>query len=112
MIVVRAYLLIGFPGETWESIEVMRCWLDRAPRRRQPAHDSALSGITSVGARVSALRCGFQKTRSLRCGELNDDDPKTLVLDLPTMTKAELFQARGELHEWIVNNISLRLANR
>ena len=44
--------------------------------------------------------------------ELNDDDPKTLVLDLPTMTKTELFQARTELHEWIVDNISLRLANR
>jgi hypothetical protein len=35
-----------------------------------------------------------------------------LVLDLATMTKAELFQTRGELHEGIVNNISLRLANR
>lgn len=44
--------------------------------------------------------------------ELNDDDPKTPVLDLPTMTKDELFQARTELHEWIVENISLRLANR
>lgn len=44
--------------------------------------------------------------------EPNDDAPKTLVFDLPTMTKAELFQARGELREWIVNNISLRPANR
>jgi len=44
--------------------------------------------------------------------ELNDDDPKTLVLDLPTMSKEELFQARTELHDWIVENISLRLANR
>ena len=44
--------------------------------------------------------------------ELNDDDPQTLVLDLPTMSRADLFQARSYLHNWITENISLRLANR
>ncbi len=34
------------------------------------------------------------------------------LFDLPMMTTAELFQAHGELHEWIVSNMSLRLANR
>src|SRR5260370_7909159 len=35
-IVARAYLLIGFPGETWESIEEMRLWLDNP--QPHPAH--------------------------------------------------------------------------
>jgi len=44
--------------------------------------------------------------------ELNDDDPSTTVLDLPTMNTAELFQARTMLHNWITENISMRLATR
>jgi len=44
--------------------------------------------------------------------ELNQDDPSTCILDLPTMTKTELFEARKMLHDWVTENISLRLANR
>jgi hypothetical protein len=45
-------------------------------------------------------------------GELNDDDPNTLVPDLPNMTKEELFLAQTILHEWVEEDILLGLANQ
>jgi hypothetical protein len=42
----------------------------------------------------------------------NDDDPKTLELELPAMTGTKLAYARTELQRWILENISVWLANR
>ncbi len=111
-IVARAYLLIGFPGETWESIEEMRLWLDNARPDAASLHMFQPYPGSQVWATPERFGIELPENAFSQMWELNDDDPKTLVLDLPTMTKAELFQARTELHEWIVDNISLRLANR
>jgi anaerobic magnesium-protoporphyrin IX monomethyl ester cyclase len=111
-IVARAYLLIGFPGETWESIEEMRLWLETARPDAASLHMFQPYPGSQVWATPERFGIALPENAFSQMWELNDDDPKTLVLDLPTMTKEELFQARTELHEWIVDNISLRLANR
>jgi radical SAM superfamily enzyme YgiQ (UPF0313 family) len=111
-IVARAYLLIGFPGETWESIEEMRLWLDGTRPDAASLHMFQPYPGSQVWASPERFGIELPENAFSQMWELNDDDPKTLVLDLPTMTKEELFQARTELHEWIVDNISLRLANR
>jgi radical SAM superfamily enzyme YgiQ (UPF0313 family) len=111
-IVARAYLLIGFPGETWESIDEMRDWLDQARPDAASLHMFQPYPGSQVWSTPERFEIALPENAFSQMWELNDDDPKTLVLDLPTMTKKELFQARTELHEWIVDNISLRLANR
>jgi radical SAM family protein len=111
-VVARAYLLIGFPGETWESIEEMRLWLDRARPDAASLHMFQPYPGSQVWSTPEKFGIALPANAFSQMWELNDDDPKTLVLDLPTMTKRELFQARTELHHWIVDNISLRLANR
>ena len=108
----RAYLLIGFPGETWESIEEMRLWLDKARPDAASLHMFQPYPGSQVWGTPERFEITLPENAFSQMWELNDDDQKTLVLDLPTMTKEELFQARTELHEWIVENISLRLANR
>ncbi len=112
-IVARAYLLIGFPGETWESIEEMRKWLEVT--RPDAASLHMFQPYPGSQVWVTPERFGIKELPEdsfSRMWELNDDDPKTLVLDLPTMTKEELFQARTQLGTWIKENISMRPANR
>ena len=111
-IVARAYLLIGFPGETWESIEEMKSWLGNARPDAASLHMFQPYPGSQVWGTPERFEIALPENAFSQMWELNDDDPKTLVLDLPTMSKEELFQARTELHEWIVENISLRLANR
>lgn len=44
--------------------------------------------------------------------ELDPENPDTVTMDIPTMTKMELHEARKMLHDWITENISLRPVNR
>lgn len=108
----RAYLLIGFPGETWESIQEMQDWL--ADCRPDAASLHLFQPYPGCEVWNDPLKFGVEIPTDAFSAmwELNDSDPKTCILDLPTMTKAELFEARKGLHDWITDNISLRLANR
>jgi len=111
-ITARAYLLIGFPGETWESIYEMRDWLDKVRPDAASLHMFQPYPGSQVWNTPERFGVTLPENAFSQMWELNDDDPKTLVLDLPTMSKTELFEARTMLHEWIQENISLRLANR
>jgi anaerobic magnesium-protoporphyrin IX monomethyl ester cyclase len=112
-IVARAYLLIGFPGETWESIDEMQHWLDIS--RPDAASLHMFQPYPGSQVWVTPERFGIKELPEnafSKMWELNDDDPSTLILDLDTMTKSELFQARTQLGTWIKENISMRPANR
>jgi radical SAM superfamily enzyme YgiQ (UPF0313 family) len=112
-IVARAYLLIGFPGETWESIGEMQQWLDVS--RPDAASLHMFQPYPGCEVWIHPEKFGIKELPEnafSKMWELNDDDPSTLILDLPTMTKAELFQARTQLGTWIKDNISMRPANR
>lgn len=109
----RAYLLIGFPGETWESIEEMRLWLETCHPDAASLHQFQPYPGCEVWTNPTKFGIGLPTNELFRnLWELNDDDPTTIVLDIPTMTKTELFEARKMLHDWVTENISLRLANR
>lgn len=111
-IVARAYLLIGFPGETWESIEEMKDWLDKVRPDAASLHMFQPYPGSAVWNTPEQFGVTIPENAFSAMWELDDSDPKTIVLDLPTMSKAELFEARHMLHTWITENISLRLANR
>lgn len=108
----RAYLLIGFPGETWESIEEMRDWLDRCRPDAASLHMFQPFPGCEVWTTPEKFGVTIPPDSFSKMWELNDDDPSTTVLDLPTMNTAELFEARKMLHGWITDNISMRLATR
>lgn len=112
-IVARSYLLIGFPGETWESIGEMQQWLETT--RPDAASLHMFQPYPGSAVWIDPERFGVKMVAEdafSKMWELNDDDPKTLVLDLPTMTRDELFSARTQLGDWIKENISMRPANR
>ena len=111
-IVARAYLLIGFPGETWDSIEEMRVWLDKVRPDAASLHMFQPYPGSQVWINPGQFGITLPEDAFSKMWELNDDDPQTLVLDLPTMSRTELFESRTYLHDWITDNISLRLANR
>lgn len=109
----RAYLLIGFPGETWESIEEMRLWLEDCRPDAASLHLFQPYPGCEVWNDPTKFGVGLPTNELFKSmWELNDDDPTTCILDIPTMTKTELFEARKMLHDWVTENISLRLANR
>jgi anaerobic magnesium-protoporphyrin IX monomethyl ester cyclase len=108
----RAYLLIGFPGETWGSIQEMQDWLDTCRPDAASLHMFQPYPGCEVWNTPEKFGVSIPPDKFSMMWELMDDDPKTTVLDLPTMTTAELFQARKNLHNWITDNISLRLATR
>ena len=112
-IVARAYLLIGFPGETWESIDEMQQWMEVAKPDAASLH--MFQPYPGSQVWITPERFGIKELPEdafSKMWELNDDDPSTLILDLPTMTKTELFEARTQLGTWIKENISMRPANR
>jgi radical SAM superfamily enzyme YgiQ (UPF0313 family) len=108
----RAYLLIGFPGETWESIEEMRAWLEDCMPDAASLHMFEPYPGCEVWNTPEKFGVMIPNDMFSKMWELSSDDPDTCVMDLPTMTRAELHQARVHLHDWITENISLRLANR
>lgn len=112
-IVARSYLLIGFPGETWETIDEMKQWLELT--RPDAASLHMFQPYPGSAVWIDPERFGVKMVKEdafTKMWELNDDDPQTLVLDLPTMSREELFQARTQLGTWIKENISMRPANR
>lgn len=108
----RAYLLIGFPGETWESVNEMRDWLDACRPDAASLHMFQPYPGCEVWNTPEKFGVTIPPESFSAMWELNQDDPSTCILDLPTMTKEELFSARKMLHDWVTENISLRLANR
>ena len=108
----RAYLLIGFPGETWESIQEMQDWLDSCRPDAASLHMFQPFPGCEVWNTPEKFGVEIPVDSFSKMWELNDDDPSTTVLDLPTMNTTELFEARKMLHTWIVENISMRLATR
>jgi radical SAM superfamily enzyme YgiQ (UPF0313 family) len=111
-IVARAYLLIGFPGETWESIYEMRDWLDQVRPDAASLHRFQPYPGCDVWNRPENYGVHISAETFSSMWELNSEDPSTCTLDIPTMTKDELLEAYGMLHEWVTDNISLRLVNR
>jgi anaerobic magnesium-protoporphyrin IX monomethyl ester cyclase len=67
-IVARAYLLIGFPGETWESIKEMRLWLDNARPDAASLHMFQPYPDRKCGGPQSGLRSRCRKTRFTNVG--------------------------------------------
>lgn len=108
----RAYLLIGFPGETWESIHEMQAWLEDCRPDAASLHMFQPYPGCAVWNTPEQFGVKIPTDSFSKMWELNDDDPKTMVLELDTMTRDELFEARTMLHNWIVENISARLATR
>lgn len=108
----RAYLLIGFPGETWESIHEMRDWLDDCRPDAASLHMFQPYPGSQVWNTPERFGVTLPPDAFTAMWELCDEDPKTVVLELDTMSKEELFSARRMLHDYITENISLRLANR
>ncbi len=108
----RAYLLIGFPGETWESIQEMQDWLADCRPDAASLHMFQPYPGCEVWNNPQKFGVTIPPESFSAMWELNQDDPSTCILDLPTMTKTELFEARKMLHDWVPENISLRLANR
>jgi anaerobic magnesium-protoporphyrin IX monomethyl ester cyclase len=108
----RAYLLIGFPGETWESIQEMQDWLEDCRPDAASLHQFQPYPGCEVWNHPDRFGVTITADSWSKLWELNDEDPSTIVLELPTMNKSELFAARKQLHDWVTDNISLRLANR
>ena len=108
----RAYLLIGFPGETWESIEEMRLWLEDCRPDAASLHQFQPYPGCEVWNYPDRFGVTITASNFSDMWELNDSEPDTCTLDIPTMTKTELFDARRILHDWVTENISLRPVNR
>jgi radical SAM superfamily enzyme YgiQ (UPF0313 family) len=105
-IVAHAFLIIGFPGETLETIDEMRAWVGRVKPESctlslfQPYPGSDVWNRPEVyGVKIS----DGDFERYWEVGR--DDDPEVVVCEIPTMTKRELFDARCELAKWINQNI-------
>jgi anaerobic magnesium-protoporphyrin IX monomethyl ester cyclase len=111
-IATRAYLLVGFPGETWESIYEMRDWLEKARPDAASLHTFQPFPGCEVWNAPEKFGVTITSSNFSDMWELDPENPDTCTLDIPTMTRAELHEARKFLHEWITDNISLRPVNR
>jgi anaerobic magnesium-protoporphyrin IX monomethyl ester cyclase len=111
-ITARAYLLIGFPGETWESIQEMQDWLDEC--RPDAASLHIFQPYPGSGVWNTPEKFGVEISADSFSAmwELDPENPDTCTLTIPTMTKAELHKGRKMVHDWITENISLRPVNR
>ena len=105
-IVARCFLMIGFPGETRESIQEMKDWILRA----QPDACTLSLFTPYPGSDVwnNPGRYGVKLPDDAfaRMWQLGmDDDPEAIVLDLPTMSKMELFEARQDMIEFLEREV-------
>lgn len=108
-IIARCFMMVGFPGETWESVESIASWV----RRVRPGGVTLSLFTPFPGCEVwnhpekfgvEIPHAPFEKFWQLG----GDDDPETLVLTLPTISKAELFRARQYLIKVIDSEIGHR----
>ena len=111
-IATRAYLLIGFPGETWESIYEMQDWLEDCRPDAASLHQFQPFPGCEVWTTPQKFGVSISAESFSSMWELDPEDPNTITMDIPTMTRMELHKARKFLHEWITENISLRPVNR
>jgi radical SAM superfamily enzyme YgiQ (UPF0313 family) len=111
-IATRAYLLLGFPGETWESIYEMRDWLESCRPDAASLHQFQAYPGCEVWNTPEKFGVTITASNFSSMWELDPENPDTVTMDIPTMTKMELHEARKMLHDWITENISLRPVNR
>lgn len=105
----RAFLMIGFPGETEESIEEMKEWVNRVRPNAvtfsifQPFPGSAVWNTPEkFGVRIP--EGSFEKFWQLGLEGTEDE----LILDLPSISKSALLSARRDLGKWFDENIGHR----
>ncbi len=105
-IIARAYLMIGFPGETEETIEELEEWVLRV----KP--DAVIMSLFTPfpgsdvfnhpeGYGVTIPDGGFEKFWQLG----GEDDPDGQVLTLPTISKRRLWEHRQRLIKVFEKNI-------
>jgi radical SAM superfamily enzyme YgiQ (UPF0313 family) len=111
-IATRAYLLIGFPGETWESIYEMQEWLEKCRPDAASLHQFQPFPGCEVWSHPERFGVTITASNFSSMWELDPENPDTITMDIPTMTRMELHEARKMLHDWITENISLRPVNR
>jgi|SRR5580765_6964575 len=110
-VLARSYLIIGFPGETHESIEEMQQWLDNVRPNAASLHIFQPYPGSDVWKYPDKFSVTLPEDAFSKMWEFDDNNPSTFVLDLPTMTRQELFEERQRLLAWITSTISLRAVN-
>lgn len=108
-IFVKIFMLIGFPGETTQTIDEMQKWIEKVKPNAvafslfQPYpgsdvwnHPETYGVELPDGAFSRFWQSGLEGT---------EDE---LILTLPSITKKELLKARRELGAWLDNNIGHR----
>ncbi len=107
--VAKAFLMIGFPGETFETIEEMKEWVLRTkPHMASVALFQPFPGSDvwnhpenyGVTLPDNAFDNFWQQGL--------DDDPKALVITLPSMSKEDLMVARADFGAFIDTNVGHR----
>jgi radical SAM superfamily enzyme YgiQ (UPF0313 family) len=105
-IVAHAFLIIGFPGETKETIGELRDWIARV--KPEGCTLSLFQPYPGCDVWNHPEKYGITIPDEAfdRFWEVGrDDDPEAMVLDLPSITKRELFDARCGLAAWLDQNI-------
>jgi len=110
-VLARSYLIIGFPGETHESIDEMQRWLDLVRPNAASLHIFQPYPGSDVWKTPEKFNVELPVDAFSKMWEFNDNDPSTFVLDLPTMSRQELFKERSKLLTWITETISLKPVN-
>jgi radical SAM superfamily enzyme YgiQ (UPF0313 family) len=107
--VAKAFLMLGFPGETLETVEELKRWiLDTKPSAAawclfQPFPGSDVwNHPENYGVKLPENAFDRFWQQGL---EGTEDE---LILDLPTISKAELLRARREVGELIDREIGYR----
>jgi len=106
-IVAHAFLIIGFPGETLETVEEMRTWIQSVkPESCTLSLFQPYPGC-DVWNRPEVYGVKISDGDFERYWEVGrDDDPEIVVCEIPTMTRRQLFDARCEMAEWVDQNIA------
>jgi anaerobic magnesium-protoporphyrin IX monomethyl ester cyclase len=107
--VAKAFLMLGFPGETLETIEEMKEWvLKTRPDMASVCLFQPFPGC-DVWNRPEAYGVKLPDAPFENFWQQGlDDDPRALVLDLPSITKEELVVARKEFGEFIDREVGHR----
>jgi radical SAM superfamily enzyme YgiQ (UPF0313 family) len=105
----KAFLMVGFPGETLDTIEEMKQWvLKTKPHMASVALFQPFPGSHvwtnpeeyGVTLPDDAFDCFWQQGL--------DSDPRALVIELPSMSKVDLIAAREDFGKFIDENVGHR----